>query len=100
MFHLVMGPRRLVVGTDNGEVPVDEDVVRPVDAYVVDLVVAVAQLHDTIDDASRIGGQRSFRGLIRNSSGGDRALPLRVIRGDLPNLLCRSRRTLLVEDHL
>jgi hypothetical protein len=42
----------LLVGADDLEVLVDEDVVWPVDANVVDLVLAVAQLHDTVDDAS------------------------------------------------
>jgi hypothetical protein len=36
-------------------------VVRPVDADVVNLVLAVAELHNTVDDAPRVGGQRSFR---------------------------------------
>jgi hypothetical protein len=38
----------------------------------VDLVLAVAQLHNTVDDATRVGGQRSFRRLrarIRMSVG-------------------------------
>ena len=48
-------PRRLV-GADDLEVLVDEDVVRPVDADVVDLVLAVAQLHDTVDHAPGVGG--------------------------------------------
>ena len=52
-------------GADDLEVLADEDVVRPVDADVVGLVLAVAQLHNTVDDAPRVGGQRSFRRLIR-----------------------------------
>jgi hypothetical protein len=44
---------------------VDEDVVRPVDADVVDLVSAVTQFHNTVDDAPRVGGQRSFGRLVR-----------------------------------
>ena len=40
-----------LVGADDFEVPVDENVVRPVDANVVNLVLAVAQLHNTVDDA-------------------------------------------------
>ena len=52
-------------GADDLEFLVDEDVVRPVDADVVDLVLAVAQLHNAVDDAPRVGGQRSFRRLIR-----------------------------------
>ena len=42
---------RELIGADDLEVLVDEDVVRPVDADVVDLVLAVAQLHNTVDDA-------------------------------------------------
>ena len=49
-------PWRLVAGADDFEVLVDEDVVRPVDAEAVDLVLAVAEHHDTVDDASRVGG--------------------------------------------
>jgi hypothetical protein len=43
---------------DDLEILVDEDVVRPVDADVVDFVLAVAQLDDTVDDA--VGGQCGF----------------------------------------
>jgi hypothetical protein len=57
--------RGQLVGADDLEVLVDEDVVRPVDADVVNLVLAVARLHNTVDDASRVGGQRSFRRFIR-----------------------------------
>jgi len=42
-----------LLGADDLEVLVDEDVVRPVDADVVNLVLAVAQLHNTVDDAPR-----------------------------------------------
>src|ERR1700760_2293967 len=45
--------RRPLVGPDDLEALADEDVVRPADADVVDLVLAVAQLHDSVDDASR-----------------------------------------------
>ncbi len=79
-------PRRLV-GADDLEVLVDEDVVRPVDADVVGLVLAVAQLHNTVDDAPRVGGQRSFRRLIRCRSADDRPRPLTVVRRDLTDLL-------------
>jgi hypothetical protein len=48
--------RRRLLGADDLEVLVDEDVMRPVDADVVDLVLAVAQLHNTVDDAPRVGG--------------------------------------------
>ena len=50
----ITGPRLL--GADCLEVLADEDVVGPVDTDVVDLVLAVAQLHDTVDDAARVGG--------------------------------------------
>jgi hydroxymethylbilane synthase len=82
---------RGLVGADNREVLVDEDVVRPVDADVVDLVLAVAQLHDTVHDAARVGGQRGFRRLVRGGSADDRARPLLVVRRDLPRLLGRRR---------
>jgi hypothetical protein len=42
--------------------------VRPVDADVVNLVLAVAQLNNAIDDAPRIGGQRRLRRPIRRRS--------------------------------
>ena len=58
-------PGKLVVGPDDLEVLVDEDVVGPVDADVVDLVLAVAQLHNAIDDAAWVGRQCGFGGLIR-----------------------------------
>ena len=64
---------RRLLGADDREVLVDEDVVRPVDADVVDLVFAVAQLHNTVDDAPRVGDQRSFRCLIGGRSTHDRA---------------------------
>jgi hydroxymethylbilane synthase len=80
-----------LVGADHREVLVDEDVVRPVDADVVDLVLAVAQLHNTVHDAARVGGQRGFRRLVRGRSADDRARPLLVVRRDLPGLLGRRR---------
>src|SRR6267142_194830 len=64
-----------LIGADDLEVRVDEDVVRPVDADVVDLVLAVAQLHNTVDDAAWVGDQRSFRRLIRFRSVDDRPRP-------------------------
>jgi hypothetical protein len=48
------------VSADDLEVRVDEDVVWPVDADGVDLVLTVAQLHDTVDDPPGIGGQSGF----------------------------------------
>jgi len=44
---------RRLLGTDNLEVLVDEDVVRPANSDEVDVVLAVAQLHHTVDDAAR-----------------------------------------------
>ena len=37
-----------------------EDVMRPVDPDVVDVVLAVAQQYDTVDDGARVRSQRSF----------------------------------------
>src|SRR5216684_7570037 len=85
------GGRGALVGADDLEVLVDEDVVRPVDADVVDLIFAVAQFHNTVDDAAWVGGQRSFRRLIRLRSADDRPRSLRVVRRDLTDLLCRRR---------
>src|ERR1700730_1438639 len=79
-------PWRLV-GADDLEVLVDEDMVRPADADVVDLVLAIAQLHNTVDDASRVSGQGSFRRLIRCRSADDRPRSLTVVRRDLTDLL-------------
>src|SRR6202030_2373254 len=75
-----------LVGADNLEVLVDEDVVRPVDADVVGLVLAVAQLHNTVDDASRVGGQRGFSGFVRCRSADDRSRSLAVAHWDLTDL--------------
>ena len=60
-----------LVGADDLEVLVDEDMVRPVDADVVALILAVAQLHNTVDDAPWVGGQSSFRRLVRCGSADD-----------------------------
>src|SRR6202035_1003529 len=87
-------------GADDLESLVDEDVVRPADADVVDLVLAVTQLHNTVDDAPRVGGgQRSFRRLIRCRSADDRPRPLSVVRWDLTDLLRRGRCPALEGDH-
>ena len=40
-----------LVGADHLEVLIDEDMMWPVDADVMDLVLAVTQLHDTVDDS-------------------------------------------------
>src|SRR6266566_418079 len=47
----VIRARRLF-GAHDREVLADEDVVWPVDADVVDVVLAVAELHDAVEDAS------------------------------------------------
>jgi hypothetical protein len=65
-------PRRLRVGADDLEGLVDEDVVGPVDADVVDLVVAVAQFYDPVNDAARVGGQCGFCRLVRGRAAGER----------------------------
>jgi len=52
------------VRADDVEVLADEYVVWPVDPDVVNLVLAVAQLHNTVDNAPRIVSQRSFGRLI------------------------------------
>ena len=64
-----------LIGADDLERLVDEDVVRPVDGDVVDFVPAVAQLHNTVDDAPGVGGQRSFGRLIRGRPADDRTRP-------------------------
>ena len=53
-------PWRLV-GADDLEGLIDEDVVRPVDADMVDFVLAVAQLHNTVDDAPARRRLRALR---------------------------------------
>src|ERR1700730_3345126 len=75
------------VGADDLEVLVDEDVVRPVDADVVNLVGAVVQLNNTVDDAPRVGGQRRFRRPIRRCSADNRSRSLTVVRRFLTDLL-------------
>jgi len=66
---------------------IDEDVMGPVDADVVDFVLAVAQLHNTVDDSTWIGGERSFGRHIRRRSADDRPRPLAVASWDLTDLL-------------
>src|SRR4051794_3968860 len=57
-------PARLL-GADDLEVLVHENVVRPVDADAVGFVLAVAQLYDAVDDPTGIGGQGSLRRFVR-----------------------------------
>jgi hypothetical protein len=49
-----------LVGAEDLEIPIDENVVRSVDADVVDLILAVAQLHHVVDDAT-VRGPRGAR---------------------------------------
>src|SRR5271154_3712543 len=90
---------RQLVGADHLEVLVDEDVVRPVDADVVDLVLAVTQLHDPVDDSTRVGRQRSLRRLVGCRSADDRPRPLALTGGYLTCLLGRFGCTPLEGDH-
>ena len=57
--------------------------VGPVDADVVDLVLAVAQLHDSIDDAARVSQLGGFGGPVRGGSAEDGAGPLLVAGRDV-----------------
>jgi hypothetical protein len=56
----------------------------------VDLVLAVAQLHDPVDDAPWVGVQSSFRRLVRFGSADDRPGPLAVVGRDLTDFLRRG----------
>src|SRR5271163_1134194 len=91
---------RLVVGADDLEGLVDEDVVGPVDADVVDLVIAVAQRHHTVDDTARVGSQRRFGRLVSGRSADKRPRALRIVRWDLADLLRSALLTLAEADHL
>ena len=71
---------------------VDEDVVGPVDADVVDFVVAVAEFHDTVDDAAGIGGQRGFGRFVGRRSTGDRPRAFGVVLRDQTDLFRRGGR--------
>ena len=70
--YVLRGLLRQLLGADHLEVLVDEDVVWPVDADVVDLVFAVAQLHDAVDNPPGVGRQRSLRRLVGCRSTDDR----------------------------
>ena len=83
-------PRRLL-GADDLEVLVDEDVVGPVDADLMDLVLAVAQFHHPVDNSSRVGGQCGVGGLRRCRSADDCPGPLGVARRNRTDLLRRGR---------
>ena len=62
-----------LLGADDLEVLIDENMMRPVDTDYVDVVIAVAQQHNTVDGASRVRGDRSGFGLVRGRPSDDRA---------------------------
>jgi hypothetical protein len=65
-------------------------VVRPVDADVVDLVLAVAQLDNAVDDPARVGAKCRLGRLVRCRPADDRARPLCVVCRDLSVLLAAA----------
>ena len=79
-------PWRLV-SSDDFQVLIDKDVVRPADTDAMNLVLALAHLHNTVDDATRVGGQRSFSRRICVRSADDRAGARTVARRDLTDVL-------------
>lgn len=94
--HMLRGPHDVgflglqanplpLLGPDHLEVLVDENVVWPVDADVVNLIFAVTQLHNTVDNASRIGRQRRFRRFVGCRPTDDRPRTLTVTSRDLPD---------------
>src|SRR3984957_5132858 len=90
----------LVVRADDLEGRVDEDLVGPVDADVVDLVIAVAELYDTVDGAAGVDGQRGYGGLVRGGAAGEGSRPLAVVGRDRADLLGRPLRPLGIADRL
>ena len=83
--------RNRLLGADDREVRVDEEVMRPVHADVVDLAIPVAQLNDTVDDDAGVDGQGGFRRLVRCRSAEDCPRSLVVARRDLADLLRLGR---------
>src|SRR4051812_16094333 len=92
--------RRALKGADDPEGPADEDVMRPVDADHVDVVLAVAQQRDTIDGPSGIGRHRSALGPVRCCAGDDRARPFAEVRRDLADTSRRARIAAVERNHL
>src|SRR5665213_1377122 len=86
-------------GANGCEARGDEYVMRPIHAGVMDVVLAVAQQRDTVDDGTRIGGKRSLGRLARRGSADDCALTLTPVRWDLTDLLSVGRSALLERDH-
>ena len=74
-------------GTDHLEARALEDVVGPVDADVVDVVLAVAQLHNPVDDAPRVSRQGGFGRLVGRCPADDRPRPRAPVSRDLADLL-------------
>jgi hypothetical protein len=66
----------------------DEDVVRPIYGDIVNLIVAVTEFHDAVNDAPRIVSRRNVGRLVRFRSANDRPRALTVIGSDLTDLLC------------
>ena len=73
-------------GTDDLEARALEDVVRPIDADVMDVVLAVAQLRDSVDYGPRVSGERSFGRFVRCCTADDRPRPRAPISRDLADL--------------
>src|SRR5207253_6804837 len=53
-----------LLGADDLEIIIDENVMRPVDSDYVDVVIAVAQQNNTVDGASLVSGVSSGLGLV------------------------------------
>src|ERR1700733_1865831 len=77
--------RRSVVGAHDLVVAGDENVMGPVDADVVDLVLAVAQAHHPVHNPAGVRGQRRFSGPGPRVTTDDRAGPLLVAGWNLPH---------------
>jgi hypothetical protein len=78
------------LGAEELEVLADEDMVRPADADYVDVVLAAAQQHNTVNGASPVGSHRSGLGLLRRFSGDDLARPGTPVRRDATDPLGRE----------
>jgi hypothetical protein len=79
-----------LIGANDDEVFADEDVVRPADAHDVDVILTIVYLRNTVDNAPRIGDQRSFRRIIRLCSANDRPRSLAPVLRDLTDLFVVS----------
>ena len=63
---------RTLKGANDCEGLADENVMRPVDADVVHVVLAIVEPHDAVDDASWVGSERGFRRVFA-------AVPLTIV---------------------